>query len=379
MRDNLSELVSLSEFDGHRQRAAEARNSVDTRTVRYVDVIQQARVGDRRASLWLSEAITTAEFPVIMGNILDIAVYDRFSIWLPPFERYIRTGTFNDLTRNKRRRQWFGGEEPLSEVGELGPYPIRGMDYRTFEWIGAKYGADFAISWESMLADSLDEFMRLPDVLASAARVSEAQFATRLYVDASGPHSTLYTVGQGNRGTAALTINSLSAAVTAMSVFQFPAGVPIFNRPRYLVVPPALELQARAIVKSSMVTYAATAGTAVPLITVNPTSELGLEVIVDPNIPLVAAGALGNTSWFLFSEPNAGPLGPGIAAAQFDRLRGMERPLLLQRRAEFSSIGGGNDPRGELDERDATTYRVVHAFGGAQLFYQATYGSTGAA
>lgn len=344
----------------------------------YLDIFESALSGDRRGRFALQEAMSTAEFPGIFGDILDRAVYARFTEWVPPFERFMATGTFADLTRDKMRRQQRGGNGALSEVGEGGLYPIRGVEFEEFAWKGAKYGADFAVTMETLLADDLNEFRNLPNVLASAARVSEGLFATRLYVDANGPHASLYTAPNGNLGSLPLTIEGLEAGITAMSLLRDPAepDIPIYNRPRYLVVPPALEIQARKILASQTVAYAATAAAAVPLTTTNVVNQYGIELVVDPNIPVIATSN-GDTSWFLFSDPQSGPLGPGLAAVEFDRLRGMERPVLLQKRGQFSAIGGGPDPRGELDEVDSLTYRVMHAFGGSRLFWQATYASTG--
>lgn len=382
IQHDTSPLTSLQEFDAavNRRYASGRSEAREARVATLLDIFNEAIEGNQRGVYRLREAITTAEFPSLFGDILDRAVMARFTAWVPPFQRFVQIGDFTDLTRNKVRRQQRGGNEELSEVGEMSPYPTRGVDFAEYEWSGKKYGADFSISWESMLADNLGELRNFPALLASAARISEGMFVTRLYVDANGPHTSFYTVGNGNVGTAPLSITALEAAFTAMAQFRDPgnADVPILNRPKYLVVPPALEITARGILESPTVAYAATAGSATPLPTVNIAGRLGLELIVDPNIPVIASSTNGDTSWFLFSEPNAGPLGPGLAALEFDRLRGFTAPLLLQKRAEFTSVGGGDDPRGPLDALDASTYRVVHAFGGARLIPQATYGSTGA-
>lgn len=375
-----SPLDSLDEFDRaiasqeRRQRSADYERRLGVAA----DILYEGMYGGPRGLTRFREALSTAEFPTYFGDVLDRMVLARFTEWIPPFERYLKIGTFSDLTRNKRRTQWRGGNQVLGRVGEFGPYPRRGQTPVDFEWMGFKYGADLGISWEAMLADDLNGLRDLPGVLASAARSSEAFEATSLHVDADGPHADLYSVGNGNLGTAALAIASLEGALTAMAGLTDPeTGVPLFNRPRFLVVPPALEITARGIVESLQVTYAATAAAATPLVTSNTVSKLGLEVIVNPWIPVVASNANGDTSWFLFAEPNAGPLGPGIAAAEFDRLRGMERPLLLQRRAQFQTVGGGADPRGELSDLDAADFRVVHAMGGSRLFPQASWASNG--
>lgn len=381
MSEGVAPLLSIAAETGYvsaREARAEAL-SRDPGFVRATDITLEAMYGNtRRGVARFREAISTGELGTYFGDVIDRVVLARYTQWIPEFRRYCKTGTFADLTRNKRQVQFGGGDELLGQVGQGGPYPTRGTTPREFTWGGAKYGADFRIFWETILADDLNGLADLPNVLASSARATEARFATALFVDANGPHASLYTVGNGNKGTAALSITSLKAAVTAMSEMVDPvSGNPIFNRPRYLVVGPGLEITAREIVESAAVTYAATAGAASPLATTNIISKLGLEVLVNPWIPLIATNA--TDSWFLFSEPNSGPLGPGIAAFEFDTLRGMDRPLLLQERASHQLPGGGADPRGELNAVDTGSFRVIHAMGGSRLFPQATYGSDGSA
>jgi hypothetical protein len=382
--EGVGSLDSLAEFDRAirthetREQSAEVREAYERRVGTAVEIVFEGMHGGYRGLARFREALGTGDFPTYFGDVIDRLVLARFTEWVPPFERYIKIGSFSDLTRNRRQTQFGGGNQLLGQVGQFGPYPSRGTTSHDYEWRGAKYGADMGISWETMLADDLNGLRDLPNVLASAARSTEAQFAASLYLDSNGPHASLYTVGFGNKGTAALSLAAVAGGVAAMSGVTDPdSDVPIFNRPRFLIVAPEDEITARGIVESLSVTYAATAGAATPLVTANIISKLGLEVLVDPWIPLIATGK--PNSWFLFAEPNAGPLGPGLAAAEFDRLRGMERPLLLQERARFQAVGGGADPRGELNDVDVANFRVVHAMGGGRLFPQATYGSDASA
>jgi hypothetical protein len=328
----------------------------------------------------LREALKVSDFPTYFGDVLDRMVLARFSEWIPPFGTFMKQGTFRDLTRTSRQTQFRGGSEAIDRVGEFGPYPERGTTTTHFEWAGAKYGADFRISWETLLADDLGGLTDLPNVLASAARVAEARFAAQLYVDANGPHATLYTGLNTVAVNPVLSIDSLEAAITMLHSFTDPVtGNPIFNDAAYLVVPPALQIEAMKILGTPNVIYTPSGSTATPTDrpNLNVLPSFGIVLVVDPFIPIIASTANGNTSWFVFSNPTSGPLGPGLAAVQFDRLVGMGAPLLLQKRSDFTTIGGGADPRGPLDEVDSITYRVVHAFGGGQLFQQATVASDG--
>lgn len=348
------------------------REAVDRALYIYVEGVS----GGRRGLRQFEEALGTPEFSGYLGDVLQRVLLPSFTQWIPPIRQIVRTGTFNDLTRDKKQFQFGGGDQPLSQVGEFGPYPKRGRTPHEYAWAAYKYGADYDISWEMVLADDLNALRDLPGVMASAARASEALAITKLYVDASGPHPGLFSVPNGNLGTAALTVESLAEGLTAMAQHVDPdTNVPIFNRPRYLVVGPEDEITARQILESPLLTYGGnTSG--MPMGTVNIVSKYNLELIVNPWHKYVA-GANADHMWVVFSDPNSGPLGPGLAAIEFDTLRGAESPILLRRRGQFEAVGGGPDPRGEMSDLDTSGWRVIYPHGGGQLFPQAAYASTG--
>lgn len=361
---------------GRRLDARKRQPGYEAKLKEAADIIAKA-MKSRYGNVVLQEALRTSEFPTYFGDVLDRTLLARFTEWVPQFPAYLKIGTFTDFTRSKRITQTLGGTEPLEQVGEFGPYPERGVVQTHYGWRGAKYGADFRISWHMLLADDLGAFTDFPALLASAARQAEMRFATELYVDANGPHASLINSSNGNllTGNPPLSVESLETAYTVFNQMVDPVtGNPIMNRPAVLVVPPALEVTARKILTATQVQQQ---DSATPVVTNSIIPNFGLRLVVDPYIPIVASNANGSTSWFLFADPNNGPLGPGLAAAQFDRLRGMESPLLLQRVPAFTSVGGGADPRGPLDENESITYRVVHAFGGGQLTWQAVVGSNG--
>jgi len=373
-----SELRGILEAE-EKKAAFRKRPEYESKLLEAVRIIEKAQKS-RYGAFVLQEALHTSEFPTYFGDVLDRTMLARFTEWVPQFPQYLKTGTFRDLNRNKRITQFRGGSEPLQQIGEFGPYPERGKSAVHFGWGGAKYGADFRVSWHTLLADDMSAFTDLPELLAAAARQAEMRFATSLYTDANGVHDSLIGAGFGNQLTLnpVLSIAAVELGYNTMAQMLDPVtGNPMNNRPAYLVVPPALEITAYKVLNSVMVDIGrggTTDGLERPVS--NFISSLGLKIVVDPFIPKIATSNQ-NTTWFLFAEPNSGPLGPGLAAAQFDRLQGMEAPLLLQKRPAFSTLSGGDDPRGPLDENEAVTYRCVHAFGGGQLITQAVVGSNG--
>jgi len=204
----------------------------------------------------------------------------------------------------------------------------------------AKYGCQWDLSWEAWLRDGRDLAL-LRDYPASwglSARYTRAYLFSGLYA----ANATLFTAGQGNllsaanfvTGSAALTPANLGEAMTDLRSFNDPAGnVTVYAGPIYLVVPPALEFTAKAIINSPTITSGNTG--IVP--TSNPLAGAAT-VIVDPFLPAVDA-VYGNTAWYLFCDPALRP------ALRYGYVDGYEEPeVFVKEAAARALMGGASDP-----------------------------------
>ena len=187
----------------------------------------------------------------------------------------------------------------------------------------------------------------------------------------------LATAGRGNLSVNPLTIANLETGLEWFAAQTDVGGEPIANRAKYLVVPPALELTARAILTSASkmglagaTTIAGAPDVWVP--TTNVVANFGLELVIDPYITTigVAAGeplsAVG--SWYLFSNPSE------LAAIEAAHLRGHERPEIVMKASDKVTIGGGavNAMSGDF-ATDNVFYRVRVVFGGVTEDWRAFY------
>jgi hypothetical protein len=142
-----------------------------------------------------------------------------------------------------------------------------------------------------------------------------------------------------------------------------PDGEPIGIMPRHLVVPPALEFTARSILTSAHKMYLdVAASAAVPVPTTNVIPQMGLQLHVDPFLPVIDT-THGSTAWYLFADPSQG------AALEFAYLRGYESPEVVIRAGNKVGVVGGGlaSPFSGDFETDNVLYRVRHIFGGAPL------------
>jgi len=206
-----------------------------------------------------------------------------------------------------------------------------------------------------------------------AAIRTEHRLVTSQYADDDGTHAAgnLYdkvTAGEINGSVALLTIANLEAGMEAMAGWVDAGGEPIMNRAKYLVVPPALEMTARQILTSATKMWTESAGGGpIAYPTNNVVSQMGLELVVDPYLPIMDT-TNGDTAWYLFANPS------DIAVLEAAHLAGHERPEICMKNSDKVSIGGGAISPFDGDfATDNVFYRVRLVFGVTELDWRGTF------
>lgn len=336
----------------------------------------------RRSPWLLKEAQTTSDFPQLFGDVLDRMLLGTYREFPSDWTQYVKTSTVRDF-RTVKRFTVDGAEGVLDAVPEKSVYPYADLADGEFSFAVQKYGRKLGFSWESMINDDLGAFSDTVQRLGRAARRSEAKFVTGLYVDASGPHASLFTAGNKNivnttNGAASnnpiLGIAGLTDAYKVLSRQVDADGEPIMVSGAVLVVPPALEVVARNILNAIQVEMAEVGGSANQKLIAQNWLAGSISLVVDPYIPIVASSANGHTSWFLFANPN-----DARPAVEFANLRGHVEPEVFLKSPNAIAVGGGQDPLNGDFDTDAIEYKVRHVFGGGRLDGKAAVASNGSA
>ena len=350
---------------------ASARHGAMRETVEYQRRLAEAAalLGDvmagRRPDYLLREAMTTSDFPLLFGDIMDRAVLASYREYTPVWENFAQSRTVRDF-RTVNLFALDGAEAVLDAVPERTEYPMAGLTETRYQLTVGKYGRQVSFSWETLINDDLDSFASLPARLGRAARRTEQRVMTALYVDASGPHASMFTAGNANivTGNPALSIAGLQTAYGVLAAMEDADGEPILIEAVELVVPPALEMTALSIVNATelIIDPNAAAGTAQQQIKTANWIRQRVRVSVDPYIPAIASTANGSTSWFLFASPSNG--NPALIGA---RLRGHDAPEVFIKESNQRRVGGGGvNPLDGDFATDTVDYKVRHAFGGAR-------------
>ena len=343
------------------QEAAQAHQLHAEKLVEAMDFLDAIESGRKPMHL-LQEAMTTSDFPLLFADILDRQLLATYEETQPTWQAYCKRGTVRDF-RNVKRFAVDGAESTLDPVKERSEYPEDELRTSKDEYSVKKYGRRLDLSWETLINDDLDSFRDIPARLGRAARRSESKFATGLFVDANGPHASLYTVGNANKvtGNPVLSIDGLQKAFLTLANQKDTDGEPIVIDGVTLVVPPALEVTARNILNAIHIEMTDQGGSASQKLIAQNWMSNRVTLQVEPYIPIVASSANGNTSWFLFANP-----GTGRPALELGFLRGHEEPALYERMPNARRVSGGGDAM-ESFEDDSRAWRIRHVFGGTRL------------
>lgn len=332
--------------------------------------------GNRIARARFIEAMGRNDFQYALANVMDKDLMERYGalprIW-PSFARRL---TVNDF-KPKKLVDIVGGRARLPKVAELAEYPERKYTDQEFTLTAAKFGDTFAYSWEMRINDDVDSLRSIPDDLAQSAIETEDYEATSMFFGAGGADATFWSSGHGNliAGNPALTVTSLSAALTQVTSRLDSDGRPVMIPKLILMVPPGLEVTANAIIKAIQIEFAQGSGssTSNALRTENWLSGR-ITVVVNHWISAIDVSGTAATTWSLMPDPNS-----ARPAGAIGFLRGYETPDIRVEANAGMRTGGGMVPWDEGSfSRDDIRFRGRHVLAKTTVDWFGTALSTGA-
>ena len=345
--------------------------------------------GNRRAALDFQEAMTTSDFQLLFGDILDRQILANYQSMPTQWDMVARRGRVRDF-RTVKRFTLDGGEAILSDVKQQSEYPAAALTDGSYSYSVTKKGRRIPLSWETLINDDLDAFADIPRRLGNAARRSEERFWTTLYAASTGPNATYFSTANKNLIVSALytglsdnptlSVNALQQAFTVLGRQLDADGAPIYVEGAVLVVPPALQVAAENILNATEILSAAgSSGTAsdagrTDQLRVTNWMRNRLRLVVNPWLPIIDTTS-GSTAWYLFADPGA-----GRPSMEVGFLIGHETPELFQRTPNAVRVGGGPvDPTDGDFETDSVEWKIRHVYGGTLMDPKSGVASKGTA
>jgi hypothetical protein len=365
----------LYEGDGMSLGAKRKNHEFLKKLVATAQLVERAQKGSRLARFTLSEAMTTSDFPIVFGGLMDRVLLGGYRETPASWPKFVKKRTVKDF-REVKSITLDGGQAVLEKVKERGEYPEVSLAENEYGYSVSKYGRRLSLDWEMLINDDIEAFNDVPRRFGVAARRTEDKFVTNLFVDANGPHAGFFTGGNDNivTGNPVLSITGLQAAMTQISNQVDDEGEPIIFEKYVLVIPPALETTARNIVNATEIRLTANGGVSgQELVGPNWARDI-VDIAVAHYIPPIAKTANGNTSWFLFGDPRVA----NRPALEVGFLQGHEEPEVFMRKSDQVRVSGADAGEEEGSfENDSVDYKIRHVLGGTRLDPRSAVASNG--
>lgn len=254
-----------------------------------------------RAILTRAVGQTTSDFTYLLSNVANKALLMGFEEAPETWSVWTRRGQLPDFkTADRINMSGFTGLAEVAEDGEItyGKFTDRKETIKLVQ-----YAKKYRMSRQLIINDDLNGLTQVPRMMGRAAnrKIGDVVYAV---LNGAGPTLTQDSISLWDTSThknyvaaaTAPTVATLNTACSAMAIQTDPNTSAVLNiRPRYLVVPVALENTARVLM-AAQYDPAGTAGTLPP----NPFSGR-FEVVVDGRLD---GQTYGTYAWYLFADPN---------------------------------------------------------------------------
>lgn len=234
---------------------------------------------------------STDDFPFILENIANKTLrgaYEGTPRSFVPYSRQVTLPDFKEVSRVQ-----LGGAPNLKLVLEGAEYEVGTIGEGREKYRAQKYGRLVPFTWEMVINDDLDAFMRLLQMFGRSAGDLESDLVYGIFTGnpnmADG--TPLFHADHGNLGTGGVISDTTLSEIEELMMLQKGIeGRYITVRPEYLIVPPRLKTTAEkqlAIVEPNKAAD------------VSPFSN-SLQLIVEPRLQDDSAAA-----WYMAASPNA--------------------------------------------------------------------------
>jgi len=301
----------------------------------------------------IKAAFSTSEIATALGNTINRSLEQAYREAPATWRAFASVRSANDFKQHTAIRPSFVGQ--LEQVGPGGEIKHGHLEESTFQWHIDTFARMLKVTRQDLINDDLSFIAETPTLMAKMAVRAVSDLVYQTLLSAGG----FFDESLGNLyddAAAGLSVESLAVAVRMMRQQRDDQGNDLDLVPRTLVVPPELEITARAILESVELQLESD--------TSGPTGNAlrgAAALQVEPR--LSNSDRFTGTSakaWYLFASPQDAPIIVGF-------LQGRQTPVV-----EFFGMDHDVNTLG-------VAWRIYHDFGCALGDFRAAVKSLGEA
>ncbi len=204
-----------------------------------------------------ARALATSDFPLILLGALHASIRRGYETEPQSHRAWVRPVSVPDF--RLQHRPILGSAPSLEQVNEGGEYRHGALDEDSTSYKIAKYGKIVSLTWEALVNDTFDAFLRIQPALGQAARRLESDLVYELLGANAGlgpvmqDGTALFDASHGNLvdPAAAFSASLIAVGRTLLRKQTAVGGGFLALAPRHLICPPELETDAELLIANA--------------------------------------------------------------------------------------------------------------------------------
>ena len=253
-------------------------------------------------SIVAKRSLVTGDFPLLLQSVGSRVLTNEFEAQLGSYQVWMKMVDVPDFRSMTDLTTSFGGGR-LTKIKERADLKKLGGTEQGETWNIETFGNSFELSREMLINDDLGNFTNLVGTFARMAQTTangisydllqnEGDYSNYKMADGSG----IWIAGRNNTTNTALSSDALSTAKLKMAKhLSVDKKTPLNIRPKYLVIPPALEVKALEIL-------GALSKVGADNVNVPNVNKDAYQIVIDSEIS-------SDTAWYLLAESRTFKMG----------------------------------------------------------------------
>ncbi len=262
-------------------------------------------------------AMTTSDFPLVLADVASKSMESSYGQYQSTFSLWTTPKSTNNFHQGSIVRVAPPSELPL--VDERGEFKYLSISEGNETYQIVTRGGIIPLSRQVIINDDVGAFADVGRLQALTAVLTQARmvYGKLLSNPSLSDGVSVFDASRGNLLSgedSALSRDSLAEALKVVRMFSDDRGNPLMIEPKYLLVPPSLEMTAHELCFSD--SAPGQTNSSVP----NIFKKIGLIPIVEPLLESPALTGSSSTAWYLLPDPNISPFFATIALGSADNL-----------------------------------------------------------
>ncbi len=247
--------------------------------------------------------LSTRNMPIALGNAANKSILQAYNDARVTWRTFCAIRPAADFKPHTSIRPSFMGDFDLVPPG--GDLKHGTAEEATFNWSIDTYGKVFGFSRQDVINDDLGILGEVAPSLGRMAQRAVSDLVYKTFLKNTGPH---FAAGKNNLFTgagSALSYDSLKVALSMMRLQRDDEKHDLDIQPAVMLVPPELELAAKALLESEYMQRAVNEATG------NPVQRL-VSLAVEPRLSNGKFTGSSATAWYLLAAPLDVPMVVGF-------------------------------------------------------------------